>query len=321
MVFQIPSSIQRQTSKPVLSAGGMTWNLSNLCSTQNESYSWPPNRPLERTHHRQTRREQSIYPSKEDLGRYLPSDIDTSDIFDRSRSPRPRSRGVVHRRQILPSGANNEFDQLKVPFIYTRQCDPTACDADEFSDRYYQPQERDYSSWQYRCSQSEVPHDLPASISEIPSVVTTQSSSHSVESSERKPVQVEVYPGEFLQLRGAKETVAAVEGGHSKYVVCYACGLGLRCVADCDLVICPGCRIMAPAVPRRPPSLFEDTESEDEDTSCMYRKSLPQRSTSLWTDDARSFHSSKQNSDMRSRNGSRVESTGGVGLGLRIENY
>ena len=280
-----------------------------------------------------------MYPNKQDLGRYLPADIDTSDIFDRSRSLRPPSRDIEHRTQSLFAGANNEFDQLHDPSsLYNDQYSqplsrdlPTARDADEASDCYNGAQEGDYPSWEQVCSRSKVPHELPpipVSISDCSSDASSLQSSRACmeEGETRKPLQVEVYPGEFLQLRGAKETFAAVERGHSQSVFCYACGLGLRCVADCELVICPDCRIMSPVPRRRPASLFEDGECEDHDTAYRYRGSLPQF-TPLWKDDdgddgddVVAFNTSKQKSNMRSRNGSsRVGFTGGVGLGLKIE--
>jgi hypothetical protein len=364
MSFQRPP-LQREISESVLSEGGMTWDrwdLSNLCSTQNNRSSFPPNQRFDwiESLRNQRRREKSLYPSKEDLGRSLPADIDTSDIFDRSRSRSP-SRGNRQRTHSLPSG-DKEFDQLnflsvrktKQPPIpdyneldpsttrtrsfmlpmpnysthadetkYDRLSqalspDPHAHDPDAFSDRYSESLAQDHSRWQHGRSHYQVPQEHPPSppfisdcSSEIPS-----SSRRSLEREEGKPVQVEVYPGEFLHLRGAEETVDAIERGHSKSVFCYACGLGLRCVADCDLVICPDCRIMSP-VPCRPTSLVEDAECKDEDTSYRYRGPPPQCSP-LWSDDDESFHSyrpTKKKIDMPTRRGC----TGGVGLGLRID--
>jgi hypothetical protein len=350
MRFQRPP-LQRQTSEPVLAVGGMTWDLSNLCSTQNESDLFPPNRQLvdriPPDNRYQRRREHSLYPSKEDLGRSLPADIDTSDVFYRSRS-RPPSRGNRQRTHSLPCGAK-ELDQLKpsIPDYYrldsktttstrsiilpttnnsSTHVDQTKYDRekyDRYSSQRLSPQKQDDSRWEHGGSPPcEVPQDPPPSpefISDCSSGASSQSSSRRSVDRRRKPVQVEVYPGEFLRLRGAKETVEAIERGHSKSVFCYTCGLGLRCVADCDLVICPDCRSMSP-VPRRPASLFEDAECKDEGTSYRYRRgSLPQFNP-LWTDDDESFHSPKQKSNIRSRNGSIVESTGGVGLGLRVDN-
>ena len=325
--------LRKQTSEPVLRVGGMAWDLSNLCSIQNESNSLPSSRRLDRTqsHRRQTRREQSMYPNREDLVRYLPADIDTFDIFDRSRFLRgPPGRDIEYRTQSLPpTGANIEFDQLHgLSSIYNDRCfhplsrdPPSARDVNEFRDCNSEAQEGNYSLWEHGCSHSEEarnePPPIPVSISDCSSDVSSLQCSRACMEGEEtsKPVQVEIYPGEFLQLRGAKETFAAVERGHSRSVFCYACGLGLRCVADCELVICPDCRIMSPVPRRRPACLFENSKCEDD------RGSLPQFTPPLWRDeDDVAFYTSKQKSNMRSRNGSsRVRVIGGVGLGLKIE--
>jgi hypothetical protein len=64
--------------------------------------------------------------------------------------------------------------------------------------------------------------------------------------------------------------------------------------------------------PRRAVSLLEDTECEDEKNH-PYRSSLPQFAP-LWSDEDESNHSPEKEK-------SSVVSTGGVGLGLIIENY
>ena len=337
MSYQRPPLRIQTSETPLLSVGGMAWNLSNLCSTQNESYSLTPNRRLDRKQSYQDQRlreQQSLYPSKEELGRYLPPDIDTSLIFERRprNSPaQPRQSRIAprHRTQSLPSGTK-EFDMLNFPSIYDRgyfqllSRDPSTCDADDFSDRYDEPQERYYSRLEHGCSHYEVPHDytppIPGFISVCSSDVSySPSSRHSCVERERTPMQVEVYPGKLMKLRGAKETIEAIARGHSKSVSCYACGLGLRCVADCELVICPECRIMSPVL-CQPTSLFEDAECEheEEDTSYRYLGSMP-RLLPLWRDDDESFHSYIQKSNVHSWNRSSLESTGGVGLGLKIE--
>mmetsp|Transcript_28032 Transcript_28032/g.39482 ORF Transcript_28032/g.39482 Transcript_28032/m.39482 type:complete len:292 (-) Transcript_28032:102-977(-) len=82
-----------------------------------------------------------------------------------------------------------------------------------------------------------------------------------VDSSNRKPAakptplssekvssrhEVEVAPGKYMPLRGATETLAAVNNGTSRLVGCLACQTSLRCVPDAELVICPVCRILSP---------------------------------------------------------------------------
>jgi hypothetical protein len=106
-------------------------------------------------------------------------------------------------------------------------------------------------------------------------------------------LQVEISPGEFMNLRGAAETAAAIERGRSKLVFCLECGAGLRCVADCQLVLCPDCRIMSP-VPRRPPTLMENGGREG---SPRNRKGIPS-CPSIW--------------------GEEESDVGGLGLGVKI---
>ena len=59
-------------------------------------------------------------------------------------------------------------------------------------------------------------------------------------------VEIEVSPGIFLPLRGSQETMAAVNSGRAIPVNCMACQASLRCVPDCQLVLCPDCRILSP---------------------------------------------------------------------------
>lgn len=61
-----------------------------------------------------------------------------------------------------------------------------------------------------------------------------------------QPVEVEVAPGEFMQLRGSDETLEAIEMGYARIVTCFACCASLACVPDCELVICPDCRVISP---------------------------------------------------------------------------
>jgi hypothetical protein len=61
-----------------------------------------------------------------------------------------------------------------------------------------------------------------------------------------QPIEVEVSPGEFMLLRGSDETLEAIEMGYARMVTCFACSASLACVPDCELVICPDCRIISP---------------------------------------------------------------------------
>jgi hypothetical protein len=59
-------------------------------------------------------------------------------------------------------------------------------------------------------------------------------------------LEVEVAPGEYMQLRGSAETLKAVESGKACIVTCLVCEANLWCVSDADLVLCPDCRIFSP---------------------------------------------------------------------------
>jgi hypothetical protein len=61
-----------------------------------------------------------------------------------------------------------------------------------------------------------------------------------------QPIEVEVAPGEFMPLRGSDETLEAIEMGYARIVTCFACSASLACVPDCELVICPDCRVISP---------------------------------------------------------------------------
>lgn len=60
------------------------------------------------------------------------------------------------------------------------------------------------------------------------------------------PCKVEVEPGCFETLRGAKETSRAIADGSARTAMCWSCSLSLKCVPDCLLIICPDCRIVSP---------------------------------------------------------------------------
>jgi len=56
---------------------------------------------------------------------------------------------------------------------------------------------------------------------------------------------IEVAPGQWMEVRGAEETLLAVQAGTAAFVPCMCCGTTLQCVPDADLVICPDCRVMS----------------------------------------------------------------------------
>jgi hypothetical protein len=59
-------------------------------------------------------------------------------------------------------------------------------------------------------------------------------------------IHVEVEPGVFLPLRGSEETLRAMAQGTTRLVQCLSCEAPLACVPDCQMVICPDCRVVSP---------------------------------------------------------------------------
>jgi hypothetical protein len=57
---------------------------------------------------------------------------------------------------------------------------------------------------------------------------------------------VEIAPGHFLPLRGAQETMQAIERGTCVTVPCLVCHANLQCIDDCEAVLCPVCRVVSP---------------------------------------------------------------------------
>jgi hypothetical protein len=57
---------------------------------------------------------------------------------------------------------------------------------------------------------------------------------------------IEISPGYYLPLRGAKETQWALAHGRAVIVDCLLCSAALKCIDDCQVVICPDCRIVTP---------------------------------------------------------------------------
>mmetsp|Transcript_30803 Transcript_30803/g.62453 ORF Transcript_30803/g.62453 Transcript_30803/m.62453 type:complete len:1344 (+) Transcript_30803:268-4299(+) len=51
---------------------------------------------------------------------------------------------------------------------------------------------------------------------------------------------IEISPGRFEFLRGSEETWTAIKSNNYAAIKCTICGTELRCVADADMVVCPG---------------------------------------------------------------------------------
>lgn len=59
---------------------------------------------------------------------------------------------------------------------------------------------------------------------------------------------IEVAPGVHLQLRGAAETLRAIEDDFYIPAECSCCNMTLFCIQNADLVLCPDCRVVSPVV-------------------------------------------------------------------------
>jgi hypothetical protein len=66
----------------------------------------------------------------------------------------------------------------------------------------------------------------------------------------KQPVEVEIGPGVWMELRGADETWTAIMNGGYCPATCFGCSLELLCVLDAEYVLCPECRVVNP--------IFED---------------------------------------------------------------
>jgi hypothetical protein len=68
---------------------------------------------------------------------------------------------------------------------------------------------------------------------------------------ERPLPKLEVAPGVFMELRGARETLRTIESGLNANVPCVCCQVRLLCVPDAEGVICPDCRVVSWVVEAR----------------------------------------------------------------------
>jgi len=57
---------------------------------------------------------------------------------------------------------------------------------------------------------------------------------------------IEIAPNQWLRLRGADETWAAIEHDFYAPAYCYGCMLELCCIRDADCILCPACRVVSP---------------------------------------------------------------------------
>jgi hypothetical protein len=59
-------------------------------------------------------------------------------------------------------------------------------------------------------------------------------------------MEIEVYPGYYLPIRGAAETDRAIQQGRVRPTVCSCCTSQLYCITVAEYVLCPTCREISP---------------------------------------------------------------------------
>ena len=129
-------------------------------------------------------------------------------------------------------------------------------------------------------------------------------------------VEIEIAPGEFRPLRGSDETSRAIALGYTQQVDCFICSIRIQCIADCEMVICPECRMVSPIL------LLQNEQEEQEDNHVdpilEEQRLLEQSSTrSAFTRPGREAPQPQQQSGQRVHRLS-PRKRYGVGLGLRV---
>ena len=69
--------------------------------------------------------------------------------------------------------------------------------------------------------------------------------------------EIEVAPGEFMRLRGAVETLDAIEHDFFTASDCVICQQTILCIADADFLLCPLCKTVSPVDASRSPSRYD----------------------------------------------------------------
>eukprot|EP00538_Stauroneis_constricta_P011434 CAMPEP_0119551438 /NCGR_PEP_ID=MMETSP1352-20130426/4696_1 /TAXON_ID=265584 /ORGANISM="Stauroneis constricta, Strain CCMP1120" /LENGTH=657 /DNA_ID=CAMNT_0007597497 /DNA_START=101 /DNA_END=2074 /DNA_ORIENTATION=+ len=92
-------------------------------------------------------------------------------------------------------------------------------------------------------------HPQPSSLAPLPPQIHHPQYSVPPTGQESNPsnkVMVQVAPNEYMHLRGADETWDCIMRGLALSVTCMECLASLQCVPDCQVVLCPRCKMMTP---------------------------------------------------------------------------
>jgi hypothetical protein len=270
MNCRLSSSPQKMERKRSLREADLPWDLSNLCLEERidqestESSPHGPGRPLAREYEY----ESSLYPNPHELDRSTLPDLSVEEVFEQAErynrmrmlnmkesllscsqsSGRPRAfqyrspkqnrqqefpswvEAPTVQRQRIPNGIPN------APILHSSNQSSAVSftsSAVSFTPLFDLDSSEEDHSWSTPISCSP-----PAPIATYP----TRPPPRFV----KEAVQVEVAPGHYMPLRGSDETMYAIEMGYSRTVTCFACQAHLSCVPDCELVICPDCRVLSP---------------------------------------------------------------------------
>jgi hypothetical protein len=226
---------REKTYLPVLSTGGVDWDLSNLCN-HNTLYRLSQS-------FRDSRSEAPLYPSIQE-GASIP-DINVMDAFEKAAAMRARGDGdsSEQTRCLLmnPGAVDQKPSEMDVGFYSSRRVRNEI----QFSEVTSSiPNKVAMDDWRFAQMHHPVNDD---SISPIPMMMESTQTTH--DSSQRKAtkerLQIQITPGEYMPLRGAQETWEAINNGSSRIVDCVGCQSVLQCVYDCQLVICPDCKLVS----------------------------------------------------------------------------
>jgi hypothetical protein len=300
IILSMNHAMAWQLPEPVLiSYGGEQFDLSNLCIDSFDcSTSALGNSSRDcRLDDSMRSLEPSLYPGMEEMHSSL-IDLEPLDIiFDRAPTRAART-GAEQRNSASSLDAFYSKSNESTPMLYT-----------EANPLRSTPPSSIQSDLEMGTKSTAKSGFLPAPVSvESPSTAAKKyvsiSESHecgmlefgSEQLKERSRPEIEVCPGFFMLLRGADETLQAIESGFAIDAMCFCCEQSLQCVADAELVICPDCRVCSPL-----PDLEEDDCSQDRDDEFE-----------------RSSYFQQQKVDRR-RNSLRRPKIGGVGLGLKAQ--